>query len=165
MNRSAVFSDCGRFRHIIRVNWDAGRPNVAWCCANPSQAGKEVEGVVVSDQSATKMVGFSDRLGYGSYSLVNGFDFIATDPADLKRAGYPRSEEVDEWIARAIQESSDRVVICGWGAIYRGLARPAELLKLIRHHGGRPMALARTADGIPRHPLMLPYTCTLTEFA
>jgi hypothetical protein len=163
IHRSAVFSDCGRFRHIIRVGWDVSRPNIAWCCANPSQAGREVAGAVISDQSATKMVGFSDRLGYGSYSLVNGFDFIATDPKELKRAGYPRSDEADEWIARAVKESPDRRVICGWGQIYRRLARADEVLKLIRRHGGKPMALAFTDRGEPRHPLMLSYDCTLTE--
>jgi hypothetical protein len=156
MQRSAVFSDCGRFRHILRRSWDVSRPSVGYICLNPSIAGSDID-----DPSVMRMVGFADRLGFGGFSLANLYDFIATDPKDLKRGGFQRSPEADEWIRRVVQETTE--VICAWGAHARGLSRPDEVMALLRGLGVRPKALALTADGIPRHPLMLPYSCELIE--
>jgi hypothetical protein len=164
LNISAVFSDCGRFRHILRAYWDSSRPTLGWCCLNPSQAGRlGPDGFAIGDPSARKMVGFSDRLGFGSLVLANLYDFAATDPDDLKGAGYPRSPNADFWIRKMAQEAAGQVV-CAWGTNARKLSRPAEVLALLRAAGACPQALRVTPDGIPWHPLMLPYSCTLQPF-
>lgn len=56
-------------------------------------------------------------------------------------------------------------MICAWGAEARGMSRPSEVLSLLRKLGVKPHALARTKDGIPRHPLYLPYTSVPTPLA
>jgi len=160
---SAVFSDCGAYRHLLRSWWDPARPTLGVIAYNPSEAGRQgPEGFAVGDPSARKIAGFADRLGFGSFVLGNCFDFIATKPLALKRAGYPRSAECDAWLRTVVQESGGNV-LCAWGTNARGLARPAEVLALLRELGVKPKALRITDDGIPWHPLMLPYTCTLLE--
>ncbi len=158
MNKSAVISECGQFRYILRRSWDIGRPGVTFVMLNPSIADAEQD-----DPTVRKCIGFAERQGFGHLNVVNLFAHRATDPANLKRAGWPRGPECDFWIDRALGETHN--AICAWGTNARGLVRPAEVLELIRKRGLKPVALALTDDGIPRHPLMLPYTCTLTEFA
>lgn len=161
---SAVFSECGAFRHLLRSWWDSSRPTLGVIAYNPSDAGRMgPEGFVVGDPTARKIAGFADRLGFGGFVLGNLYDFIATKPLVLKRAGYPRSVECDAWLHTVVQESGGRV-LCAWGTNARGLARPAEVLMLLRSLGAKPQALRIADDGIPWHPLMLPYTCTLLEF-
>jgi hypothetical protein len=149
----AHFSDCGQFRHLLWRCWDPSLPTLGYCCLNPSMAGADRE-----DQSSRKFRGFASLLGYGSYITCNLYDFIATDPKFLKKLGYPTSEANGAAIKLVAKLSAQ--VICAWGAEARGLARPAAVLKLLRVEGVTPMALKLTDDGIPRHPLYLPYSCT-----
>lgn len=164
LNISAVFSDCGKFRHILRACWDSSLPALGFCCLNPSTAGRpgRFGRATEGDPSVRKMAGFSERLGYGALVLVNLFDYIATDPKDLKAAGYPRSEDRDHWIRKMAQEC-DGNVVCAWGANARNLSRPVDVLDMLRSMGVKPKALRLSADGTPWHPLMLPYSCELID--
>jgi hypothetical protein len=163
MSITAVFSECGRFRHSIMQVWDEGLPVAVWCLFNPSIAGRQVDGKVKTDPTWTKGAGFSTRLGYGGQIFVNPYDFAATDPKALKAAGYPISPDNDRHILDACAKG-DGSVICAWGALGRGLSRPTDVLKLIRAAGYRTKALGFTADGLPRHPLMLAYSTPLEDF-
>jgi hypothetical protein len=158
----AIFSDCGLFRYSIWDVWDDTKPMLAWCLHNPSQAGKEVGGKRIPDPTWTKGVGFSKRLGYGGQVFCNPFAFISTEPAGLKKAGYPIGPENDAHILRACA-MGDGKVVCAWGALGRKLSRHVEVMAMIRKAGYRPHALGFTADGLPRHPLMLAYDTPLVE--
>jgi hypothetical protein len=149
----ALFSACGQYRPLLWRCWDRSLPTLGFCCLNPSMAGADRE-----DQSSRKFSGFATQLGFGSYITSNLYDFIATDPKFLKKQGYPTSEANDAAIRLVARLSAQ--VICAWGAEARGLARPAAVLQLLRAEGATPMALKLTDDGIPRHPLYLPYSCT-----
>lgn len=165
MSMRAIFSECGRFRHQLVHVWDEGKPILPWVLFNPSVAGRaDDSGDVQSDPTARKGRGFSERLGFGGMVFTNPYDFISTDPKGLKAAGYPVSPDNDRYILDACAMGDGRV-ICAWGALGRGLARPQEVLQLIRRAGFKPMALGFTADGLPRHPLMLAYSTPLQEFA
>ncbi|MDE2202706.1 MAG: DUF1643 domain-containing protein [Burkholderiaceae bacterium] len=157
IKRSAVISECGRYRHILRRSWDASRPALTFIMLNPSTADADQD-----DPTIRKCIGFADRIGYGSIIVVNLFDYRATKPADLKRASFPSSAENGWWIAKAMQESAGDV-ICAWGVNARGLTMPVEVLRAIRNAGHVPYALRLTEDGIPWHPLMLPYSCVPVE--
>ena len=163
MSLRAVFSECGNFRHILVDVWDASKPVLPWVLMNPSQAGKTGDdGAARSDPTARKGKGFSERLGFGGMVFANPYDYISTDPAGLKKAGYPVSPECDRYILEACAMGDGRVV-CAWGALGRGLARPREVLAMIKRAGFKPMALGFTDDGLPRHPLMLAYSTPLVE--
>lgn len=160
----AIFSDGGQFRYKLWEVWDDSKPILAWCLFNPSIAGQVVEGVTKPDPTWTKGVGFSKRLGYGGQVFVNPYAYISTDPKGLKVAGYPVGPDNDSHILDACA-MGDGSVICAWGALGRKLSRPSEVVNMIRKAGYRTMALGFTADGLPRHPLMLGYDTPLVSFA
>lgn len=156
MHRDAVISDCGQFRYILRRSWDISRPALGFVMLNPSTADASED-----DPTIRKCIGFAERMGYGAIVVTNLYAFRSTDPRDLKRAGYLRGPECDEWLLRAAREAS--LTICAWGAHARDLSRPIDVINMLSGEGIRLRALAYTEDGIPRHPLMLPYACALKE--
>lgn len=157
----AIFSECGRFRYLLWDVWDDTKPILPWCLFNPSVAGTpRPDGTLAPDPTWTKGIGFSTRLGYGGQVFCNPFAYVSTDPAGLKSAGYPVGPDNDSHILEACA-MGDGSVVCAWGALGRKLSRPLEVLAMIRKAGFRPMALGFTADGLPRHPLMLAYNTAL----
>lgn len=158
MNKGAIISDCGTFRYSLWRIWDEALPPLIFLMLNPSTADHEQD-----DPTARKGMGFARRLGFGGIYFLNLYAYRATQPADLKRAGYPVGPENDAHIATVIQDHACERdnVICAWGANARGMSRPGDVLRLLRNLGVRPRALQFTNDGIPCHPLMLPYACGL----
>lgn len=58
-------------------------------------------------------------------------------------------------------------MICAWGGPYgpvalhrRTLARSVVVVRALLDAGVQLHVLALSQEGIPRHPLMLPYSCT-----
>ena len=156
----SVFSDCGQYRYLLWEQWDPSKPMLTWCLFNPSKAGSSQDCEPVQDHTWKKGLGFSQRLGYGGQVFCNPFAYVSTNPKGLKAAGYPIGPKNDRYIRKACR-MGDGKVVCAWGALGRGLARPGEVLDLIRSWGYQPMALGFTADGHPRHPLMLAYDTPL----
>lgn len=154
----------GKFRSLLMEVWDDALPILPWCLLNPSIAGEELaDGEMEEDPTWKKGRGFSTRLGYGGQVFVNPWAYVATDFADLKRAGYPFSPTNDAYILEACAMGDGKVMVA-WGRNGKGLSRPLEVLAMIRKAGYQTMALAVTQDGLPGHPLMLPYTCQPTPY-
>jgi hypothetical protein len=153
MERGAVLSDCGKFRYRLSRRWEVGYL-MPFVMLNPSTADASQD-----DPTIRKCIGFAERHGYAGIEVVNLYAYRATQPADLKSAGYQRGPENDRHIEDALRESCSGSVYCAWGANARGMSRPAEVMAIIRKLALLPMALKLTADGIPCHPLMLPYDC------
>jgi hypothetical protein len=56
-------------------------------------------------------------------------------------------------------------ILCAWGAEARHYPRRVQAVEaILRGAGAQLYALAFTSDGIPRHPLMLPYSCRLMPY-
>ncbi len=152
----AFISHCGQYRYVLRRSWDVGLPALGFIMLNPSTADASED-----DPTIRKCIGFAQRLGFGAIAVTNLYAYRATKPVALKAGGYPRGPENDAWIERVARETS--ATVCAWGVNARNLSRPREVLGLLREAGVQPKALRLTDDGIPWHPLMLPYTCTLLE--
>ena len=153
---AAVVSPCGRYRYSLTRGWGAdlaNQPRLLYVMLNPSTADAGQD-----DPTIRKCIGFAQRLGFLALEVVNLYAFRATDPKALKAAGYPVGPDNDLHIRSALARCH-RTVVCAWGVNARGLARPAEVLQLIRSVGYEPHALDLCADGTPSHPLMLPYSC------
>lgn len=151
--RDAVVSDCGQYRYRLTRVWDSSLPRAAFIMLNPSVADSARD-----DPTIRKCIGFAQRLGFGSFDVVNLFAFRATDPMDLFRAGYPRGPLNHQHVEEVVKTAD--TVVCAWGATSR-LAAPGQMLQNLKTWGIRPMALRLNKKGSPGHPLMLPYTCTL----
>ena len=109
-----------------------------------------------------RCIGFARSLGYGALEVVNLYAYVATDPAELRRAGYPVGRYNDRHIEAAVREC-ERVVLA-WGVQAARLGRPGEVLDLLRPMGVEPHCLRLTASGHPEHPLRLPLGCGLVRY-
>jgi hypothetical protein len=155
MNKAAFISDDGRYRYWLSRDWDATKKRVMFVMLNPSTADASVD-----DPTIRKCVGFAQRLGYGGLSVYNLFAYRATDPKDLESAGYPVGPDNDEHIAAGLGMVD--AVIFAWGANAReAIDRIQQVAKLVYSTQLPVCALRLLADGVPQHPLMLPYSCQL----
>ena len=156
MDRTALFSPCRTFRYRLGRRWSDG-PVLAFIMLNPSCADEHID-----DPSVRRCIGFAQRLEYGGPEVVNLYAFLATEPAELRRAGYPVGPDNDQQITEAVHESSR--VVAAWGVHSARLGRPKEVLGLLSRLGATPYCLRVTSSGHPEHPLRLPSSCELRPF-
>lgn len=157
MQKTAVISDCGKFRYRLGRSWDASKPKLAFIMLNPSTADANVD-----DATIRRCIGFGDRLGFGAIEVGNLFAYRATKPKDLREAGYPEGPDNNEHLRAIAMEC--QTIVCAWGMNAANLPQPHKLIGMLRYYDRKPMAL-RVSNGVPHHPLMLPYNCELQELA
>lgn len=152
----AEFSPCGLYRYRLWRAWNAELPAMVFVMLNPSTADAHV-----NDPTIRKCIGFAQRNGCGGIVVVNLFAFRATNPRDLRQAGWPTGPDNVLWLDQAlsITAQSDDMLVCAWGANARGRPDPWLFLETARSFGAKPMALNLLSDGTPSHPLMLPSCC------
>lgn len=156
IQKTAILSKCGKFRYRLGRRWGDG-PTVLYVMLNPSTADAEVD-----DATIRRCIKFAQAHNFGELEVVNLFAYRATDPKDLRRAGYPVGPENDEHIAAAARDSA--AVCLAWGANVAGLERPQIVLPMLRRLGVKLQCLRITRSGYPQHPLMLPSSCRLMPF-
>lgn len=163
MHATAVISECGRYRYRLYRSWADG-PFVVFLMFNPSTADATTD-----DPTIRKCIGFAQRCGYPGLTVVNLFALRSTDPRAVSKALYADAvgPENDEAILTACATASE--VIAAWGCgqhMKRHRDRAAKVLKLIRetYPALEVRCLGRSADGSPRHPLMLAYSTELQQF-
>lgn len=148
--RMAIFSECGKYRYMLgrSVNGTASRKTVMFIMLNPSIAGYEND-----DPTIRKCMRLAEKWGYGYITVLNLFAYIATDPADLKRARDPYGPDnmghIDEHAAAA------DMIVCAWGnhGAY-GDAGHKMIARLNKKYALYAMII--TMLGQPGHPLYLP---------
>lgn len=174
---SATTSRCERYRYTLTRAWGAG-PRALFVMLNPSTADRFVD-----DATIRKCVGFARRWGCGGIEVVNLWAIRSTDPAGVLAVDDPIGPDNDAAIRAALDRCA--IVVCAWGAHATGMlkrvgpARVAQVLAILRerrcdgHSPAEceescprvvPMCLGVSADGSPRHPLMLPYSTSLEAF-
>lgn len=155
----ATISDCGLYRYALWRYWEEAARPLPFIMLNPSTAdGAE------DDPTIRKCIGFAKRLGFGGIEVFNLFAYRATDPKNLRAAHYPVGPDNDKIITARLYDLGlleKGYVILAWGANAKNLQRPVELRCHLALSGIRLRALALTKDGIPAHPLMLPYSSKL----
>jgi hypothetical protein len=130
---------------------------------NPSTADATVD-----DPTIRKCIGFSRRWRCGVLRVVNLFAFRTTDPRCLKTVTDPVGPENLRWILRSVEaaeRSRERsTVVCAWGAHGTHQNQDAAILRLLKRRTIRLVALGRTKDGQPRHPLYASYASRRIPF-
>jgi hypothetical protein len=151
VHRTALFSRDRRFRYRLGRRWGDGAA-VCLVLLNPSTADETREDPIVR-----RCIGFAQSLGYGALDVVNLYAYVATDPAELRRAGYPVGGTTTRTSRRPPESAS---AWCWRGACMRpALGRPRQVLALFagnrcgaalpEAHGGRPPgASAAAAAGV-----------------
>ena len=159
MKRNAVLSAHGVYRYLLTREWSSG-PQGAIIMLNPSTADEFQD-----DPTIRKCIGFAQRLGWGGFSVVNLYAYRATDPADLRRAGYPIGPHNEQYIERAVDLAADTgaPVVAAWGRKgHQQQARVRAVLAALRSTPVFALRIAKT--GAPSHPLMLPYSTQLLPY-
>lgn len=153
---TAIISDCGKFRFRLWRRWGDGKP-LLFVMLNPSTADAEVD-----DRTIRRCVRFAKAHDFQALEVVNLFAYRATDPKDLKRAGYPVGHGNDDVLVEATRDAG--AVCLAWGANVAGLDRPKVVLTMLRRVRDDLQCLRVTRRGHPAHPLMLPSSCRLQPF-
>lgn len=147
--QTAIVSGDKLYRYHLYREWDRRRAGICWVMLNPSTAD-----ALVDDATIRKIVGFSDRWGYGSMHVVNVFGLRARNPRKLIDA----PDAIGPENATAIEHTIQRVatVIAAWGAgVPLSMQDHARSVgHQIREHDGCHV-LGVTQDGWPRHPLYM----------
>lgn len=146
VTRSALISDCGRYRYWLRRVWDGDSRLLCWVMLNPSVADASQD-----DPTIRRCISFSRAWGYTGLIVVNLFAWRATDPSELPDAPRAVGSDNDDHIRRA---SWNRDVIVAWGALRKQHVRRAVRTMVgLNEYGASVQCLERTVAGHPRHPL------------
>jgi hypothetical protein len=153
IRRSAVLSDCGRYRYCLVRTWPGGSGICSFVMLNPSTADAEVD-----DPTIRRCIAFARTWGHAGIEVRNLYAFRSTDPDALARVDDPLGPECNRWLIGL--RTADRVV-AAWGA-KAPLARERTALELM---AGAPLCcLGLTRDGRPRHPLYVRGDAELVPF-
>lgn len=146
--RSAEFSECGRYRYRLARWWGTGR-RLVWVMLNPSTADEQE-----NDPTVERCERRARSMGFDGVEVVNIFALRSTDPNAL----YIEPDPIGPCNARAILEAAlTGRVVCAWGGHGKlhGHADRAE--KMLREFDHELYALKVNRDGSPAHPLYVPY--------
>ncbi|MEM9467767.1 MAG: DUF1643 domain-containing protein [Actinomycetota bacterium] len=143
----------------IDVGDPANTRRITWVMCNPSTAdGTE------DDPTLRKVKGFTQRIAGGDLwrlRVVNLWTYRATYPRQLTDVAELNHPAADTALREAIDWAD--TVIVAWGGVARSVPsydeRVDEVWSMLYRLG--PMCLGTTADGDPRHPLMLSYDTEL----
>lgn len=154
---AAEFSPDGAHRYWLTREVSANEGTLVWCMLNPSTADATKD-----DPTIRKVKGFTRRLGYGLALVVNVFSWRATKPRDcLANLADASPDENGKAICNAAR---GRDVVCAWGAHEWAREEADNTVRSLRHVGARLHCLGLSVGGMPRHPLMLPYSTELVGY-
>lgn len=153
-----VISDDGKYRYTLYRELGGTGPTVAFFGVNPSTAT-----AVESDHTVSKMVGFSQKFGFGGFYIANIFAWRSKDVRQLAAVEDPIGPDNHRYIRQVI-DRADILIPC-WGSRKKV---PKELwpqfdamANTLKYSGTPGLSFGITQSGDPRHPLMLPYSTKL----
>ena len=157
IDTGAVFSEDGIYRYRLWRFWDDTTLPMVFVLLNPSTADTEAD-----DPTIRRCMGFAKREGCGGIQVVNLFALRSTDPKALYSHPDPVGPDNDEALLAAA--ASATTVVAAWGVHGALHGRGDQVMTALRQAGVRLMALGRTKDGHPRHPLYLAGSTVLGEY-
>lgn len=144
--REATFSECGRYRYLLRIVWDEKLPLCQFIGLNPSTADE-----MKDDPTVRRCKDFARRWGCGGLLMTNVFAFRATKPTAMMRQASPVGPGNADFILAAASQA--QIIVAAWGNdgahMQQGFAT-AYMLKQARH---RLQCFKKTGLGEPIHPL------------
>lgn len=155
--KTAVISDCKKYRYLLRRVWDVMKPRALIVMLNPSTADAKQDDATV--RSVTRLC---DSLGFGSYEVVNLFAFRATDPKELgKNFLHIIGPKNDDCIEAALHRCD--LPIVAWGANQLAIDRGRTVISMIRQHRPAVFCFDANKDKSPKHPLYIKTGATLAH--
>ena len=156
-----TFSPCRRYRYTLVHEWDATLPRVMWIGLNPSTADENQ-----LDPTLTRIRGFSQRMGYGSFVMCNLYAWRDTDPRGLLTTPDPEGPDNMRHIYGTMADVA--AVVCAWGQPGPKLITGSIYASMARLAGMTPLCLGVNQSGArkghPKHPLYLPASAELRVY-
>lgn len=149
MRRTAIFSECGLYRHSLTREWGEG-PLLPFSMLQPSMAGFEID-----DPTIRRCMGFARREGFAGLIVVNMFGLISPYPETLKTSVDPFGPGNYREHVRVLEiaAASSIPIVCAWGAHPMALEPARAFVQHADYHRARLVCLGKTKGGAPRHPL------------
>lgn len=157
MMKSAVLSECGRYRYSLTRRWELAKPVLVVVMLNPSTADASQD-----DPTIRKVMGFARARNYGGITVVNLFAWRSTDPNQLPGDEAMAVGEINDVTIRTVAEG--RTVLCAWGNDGVKLGRDKKVLAMLNRLGCQVVCLGTTKGGHPRHPLYVSYETRFANF-
>src|ERR1700741_1245036 len=106
--KSAIISDCKKYRYSLSRVWDSSKPKVLFIMLNPSTADANND-----DPTIRRCMNFAKSWGFGSLYVGNLFAFRSKEPTHLLYAEDP----IGNLNANHLQTMSEFVdlIVCAWG--------------------------------------------------
>lgn len=162
VNGDARFSDCGRYRQLMRrwVGDDFPQRYVLFIGMNPSTAD-----ATANDPTCAREWTFANREGYSGMVKANVGDYRATDPKMLLAPGVVAVSEQNLPTIRTAAAAASLVIMCH-GKLNKALAPAGKALVEALTADDIPLwCFGTNADGSPKHPLYLRADTPLVRFA
>lgn len=145
MNKSAVFSECGKYRYQLSRVWDAELDMVMCCGLNPSTANGEKDDPTI--RTLTKAL---KKLGYGGFVMVNLYAYITPNPKELFNVADPMGENEEH--IKEIGALIDHHIFA-WGS-FKGIEYRSKQMERLFPNA---VCFGKSSTGAPWHPLSLMY--------
>lgn len=146
VQKSALLSDCGKYRYSLERIWEPLKPVCTFVGLNPSTAD-----AFEDDPTIRRCMSYAYYWGYGSMVMLNLFAYRATVPKDMMGAEDPVGPDNIELIRKYILNGNAGCVIAAWGKDGRYLGQD----KVFRDLFPNLHYLKLNKDGSPGHPLYL----------
>lgn len=151
MEKSAIISECGRFRTELRRVWDPARPLLVVCMLNPSTADHER-----NDPTILTLVHFAKSWGYGGLLVVNLFSLRTSSPDEMMKAPDPfgpgNGQALEDAMAYARDHGGSLLVAWGNSGDHHGRAEWFAN-RALQDFGLTLICLGKTRFAKPKHPM------------
>ena len=116
MKKSAIISDCGKYRYELHREWDKKKGKVLFIMLNPSTADADN-----NDLTTIRCINFAKKWGYGGIMIGNIYPFRAKRPNDLRK--WLKDGGTYQFFNRdAVHQMAEQadLIVCAWGCNYKG---------------------------------------------
>lgn len=156
--RTALFSDCQKYRYRLEIVWDTTSCLLVVIGLNPSTATH-----LEDDPTLKRVKSFARSFGCGGVRMLNAFAWRSTSPLALFQVADPVGPDNT---LEFLRENRTAVTVAAWGANiqkkpWRHWYRGHDITKVMPGL----MCFRKTTDGHPEHPLYLPGDLTPVAFS
>lgn len=147
LRRTAIISECKKYRYRLMREWGNGKL-LAFVMLNPSTANAEID-----DPTIRRCMSFARRENASGIVVVNIFAFRAVSPKNLAKADNPYGPDNFEALGEILTDARIQGTVCAWGAHAIATSPGMVFVKRAKKAGVQTVCLGQTRNDSPKHPL------------
>lgn len=158
MKKSAVISECGKYRYELTRDWSEDGNvfpggNINFVMLNPSTADASID-----DPTIRKCIGFAKHNGYDSLKVVNIFAYRSSKPKilySMHHTGFDVHGPANEGYLLSIPKHE--TVVAAWGASFYAETFVRLKINQVKTILDRKLLCVKKTENRPWHPLYVSY--------